>query len=134
MTQSNPNPSTSSEDISKADILKADISKLHSEINQYLNQRLTITTTAITLFGVVMGWVVANKGSTPNNSSNLLNLPSLLMIFLTLLLLYSQAMVMQQHVLSTYLESTWMSDWEKKLSSFFESRYKLLTFAKDFWA
>jgi hypothetical protein len=36
----------------------ADISKLHAEINQYINQKLIIITTAITIFGVVMGWVV----------------------------------------------------------------------------
>jgi plastocyanin domain-containing protein len=46
---------------SKANIPKPcdnDITKLHSEINQYINQRLVVTTNAITLFGVVIGWIV----------------------------------------------------------------------------
>lgn len=46
-----------------------DVSKLHSEANQLLNQRLTITTTAITVVCLVLAWFIPSKTSFTNNGN-----------------------------------------------------------------
>jgi hypothetical protein len=107
--------------------LSEDISKLHSEINQYINQRLIITTTAITIFGVVMGWVVFGLSATLQKGAQIqaqpvsLLLPAALLIVLIIMLGYCQAVVRQMHVVSTYLVLTKSSNWEKQYQSFADS-------------
>jgi hypothetical protein len=49
----------------------ADVTKLHDEINQYSNQRLTIVTTAVTIFFVANGWIVSSLLSV-NNSKQII--------------------------------------------------------------
>jgi hypothetical protein len=105
-----------------------DISKLHAEMNQYINQRLVITTTAITIFGVVMGWVVFGLSATTQNGVKIqtqpvsLLLPTALLTVLVIMLWHCQAVVKQMHILSAYLELTGSSNWEKQYQQFAKSR------------
>ena len=45
-----------------------DLAKLHSEVNQYINHRFVIATTAITIAGVVLGWIVTGRSSGSGSS------------------------------------------------------------------
>ncbi|MBJ7899229.1 MAG: hypothetical protein GC158_04720 [Cyanobacteria bacterium RI_101] len=86
----------------------ADVSKLHSEINQYINQRLTVITTAITVFGIFTGWIVTRN----DNQGQLFQIATALIILLTLLFLYYQVIVWHTRTLASYLRVTGQSPWE----------------------
>jgi hypothetical protein len=102
-----------------------DIVKIHAEINQYINQKLIITTTSITIFGVVMGWVVFGLSSTQIPDIQMqpesFLLPTALLVILAIMLWYCQEILKQMHVLSTYLCATDSSVWEKQYRYFSRS-------------
>ncbi len=109
-----------------------DISKLHAEINQYINQRLIIATSAVTIFGVVMGWVVFGLSTTTQEGIKIqtqpvsLLLPIALIIVLIIMLWYCQTLIKEIIILSVYLEITESSHWEKQYQSFV-STYEFAT-------
>ena len=73
----------------------SDVSKLNSEINQYINQRLIVTTTAITIFGVSIGWIVYGS-STPTRievKPITFLIPIILIILLFTMFLYCQVIL-----------------------------------------
>lgn len=104
----------------------SDVAKLHSEVNEYINQKLTILNISITVFGVVMGWVVTGLASVQNgqlatgaalSAPVILQpisvlLPSILLVFLCIMAWYIEAISKQMHILSTYLDVFELSDWE----------------------
>ena len=45
-----------------------DVIKINSEINQIVNQRFVITTTAITVFGVMIAWMFPKSAPNPGDS------------------------------------------------------------------
>ncbi len=104
----------------------SDAAKLHSEVNEYINQKLTILNISITVFGVVMGWVVTGLASVQNgqlatgaaHSASVIVqpvsvlLPSILLFFLCIMVWYIEAISKQMHILSTYLDVFKLSDWE----------------------
>ncbi|MEL7355922.1 MAG: hypothetical protein AAFN40_05120 [Cyanobacteria bacterium J06560_6] len=101
-------------------ISATDISKLHNEVNLYINQRLIITTTAITVFGVVAGLiapVTSTTGDTEVRSLSLI-LPAVLMVIFGVMLWYCQSILQQIHALSTYLVETKASAWEDHYQRF----------------
>lgn len=92
----------------------SDVSKLNSEINQYINQRLIVTTTAITIFGVSIGWIVYGS-STPTGievKPITLLIPIILMILLFTMFLYCQVILGNIRIISVYLRATKKSNWE----------------------
>jgi hypothetical protein len=107
-----------------------DITKIHAEINQCINQRLTIQTTLVTLFGVVIGWIVGGlaavscKGNHPIMQVQPISflLPSAMLVITIIMLGYNQGILRNIHVLSTYLVCTGSSIWEKHYQEFSESR------------
>ena len=107
-------------------ISNSDATKLHTEVNEYINQKLTILNISITVFGVVMGWVITGLSSIQNSLQGASNcnappvslqpvtllLPTVLLFFLCIMLWYIEAISKQMHILSTYLEVFHLSDWE----------------------
>lgn len=100
----------------------ADISKLHAEMNQYINQRLIITTTAITLFGVSIGWIVfgSSTASGIEIKPAIFFLPTILLIVLFVLLVYCQVILGNMRIISGYMRQTQSSQWEKAYQEFAE--------------
>jgi hypothetical protein len=107
-----------------------DITKIHAEINQCINQRLTIQTSLVALFGVVIGLLVSGLTaiSRKKNDSFIraqpisFLLPSAMLTVTIILLEYNQGILRSMHVLSTYLECTGASIWEKHYQQFSKSR------------
>ena len=94
-----------------------DVSKLHNEINLYINQSLTVTTAAITLFGIVAGLMAPITTVTPLGSETQIRsvslvIPTVLMVIFSVMLRYCQSIFQQIHIISTYLVETESSDWE----------------------
>ena len=93
--------------------------KLYAEINQLLNQRFLLTTTAITVFGAFSTFMIPkdlNQGSTIVGHI-ILGGTGYLLLFLLLLFLWNQFLANLQLTLACYLilkhESEWEKDWEK---------------------
>lgn len=101
-----------------------DTAKLHSEINQYINQKLVIINIAVTVFGVIMGWFVAGISPAKAGGARIvvypvsLLLPTMLLAILVIMLWYIEAINKQMHILSTYLTVTRSSIWETHYQSF----------------
>jgi hypothetical protein len=92
----------------------SNVSKLNSEINQYINQRLIVTTTAITIFGVSIGWIVYGS-STPTRievKPITFLIPIILIILLFTMFLYCQVILGNIRIISVYLRATKKSNWE----------------------
>ncbi len=109
-----------------ASIYDTDAAKLHQEINQYINQKLTVINIAITTSSVVLGWVVAGlseiKGCpSPNVNPVSLLLPALLLVVLAIILWFIEAINKQMHILSIYLIAKKLSAWEEHYQRFIET-------------
>jgi hypothetical protein len=109
-----------------ASIRDTDAAKLHQEINQYINQKLTVINIAITTSSVVLGWVVAGlseiKGCpSPNVNPVSLLLPTLLLGVLAIILWYIEAINKQMHILSIYLIVRQLSAWEGHYQRFIQT-------------
>ena len=116
-------------------ISNSDATKLHTEVNEYINQKLTILNISITVFGVVMGWVITGLSSIQNSLQGASNcnvppvslqpvtllLPTVLLFFLCIMLWYIEAISKQMHILSTYLEVFHLSDWESHYQDLLKS-------------
>ncbi len=91
-----------------------DVRKIHAEINQIVNQRLLITTIAITIFGVVIQLIIPKKAPTVGSEINpSIFIASILLIFVLLLLfIYSYWLKGVLRIYTTYLLVTGKSDWE----------------------
>jgi len=112
---------------------KEDIVKLHEEINQSVNSRLTVTTAAIGLFGVMVGFIISSGiYSTEKNGVKdfhsqpiiILLLSSALLLFLDFLYSYCQEIAKQVNVLAAYLVVTKASTWEDHYQRYFLKFYK----------
>lgn len=92
----------------------SDVTKLHAEMNQYINQRLIITTTAITLFGVSIGWIVFGSSTATGLEIRPVTflLPTILLLVLLVLLVYCQVILGNMRIIAGYLRQTQSSPWE----------------------
>jgi hypothetical protein len=98
------------------EIQKLDVQKLHQEINQLVNQRLWLTTIAITIFGVIFGWffekqctiVVANELNSIYYFAAICTLILFLLMFAT-----SHGLLRVMRIFTTYLSEVEDSKWEK---------------------
>ena len=108
----------------------ADKSKLHAEVNQYLNQRFTVAMTAIALFGVGIGLMVNGLSSplaaNPNPTVRVLTLliAVTLLIVLGVLFVFSQVLLGCIHVITAYLCVSDASGWEQDYKKFFARKHK----------
>lgn len=99
--------------------------KIHSEINQIVNQRFLITTAAITVLGVVGAWLIPKTA--PSSSSPLGGFiffgSVLLLIILFALFLYSHFLRGMLRTLTSYLIVTKTSQWESAWSEYRKTKY-----------
>ncbi|MBI3476585.1 MAG: hypothetical protein HY010_12705 [Acidobacteria bacterium] len=93
--------------------------KLHQEITQVVNQRLLVTTFAVTVFGAVVAWsfpqMDAGKVAVPERpfiASVVLN------VILTALLWLHHELILWARTLTTYLQETEDSGWEADWAEF----------------
>src|SRR5271157_5680873 len=97
-----------------------DLAKLHSEINQYINHRFVIATTAITITGVVLGWIVVGPSSGSGLSGQAPQVRevaffSALSLSIILVVLYAVSQIINRSIskITSYLLITDSSTWEK---------------------
>jgi hypothetical protein len=97
-----------------------DVRKICSEINQIINQRFLVTTVAITMFGVMVAWMLPK--STPNPGDSVGGITFALAVVLSLLLsslyLWSHWLKQTLRIFTTYLIETDASNWEIDWLSF----------------
>jgi hypothetical protein len=97
-----------------------DLRKVSSEINQIVNQRFLITTLAITMFGVMIAWMIPK--TTPILGDPIGGITFALAMLLSLLLcglyLWSHFLKRTLRVFTTYLIETNSSNWEIDWQSF----------------
>lgn len=97
--------------------------KLYAEINQILNQRFLLTTTAITVFGIFSTFMIPKD----LNQSNIVighvifGGTGYLLLFILLLFLWSQILSNLQSTLAWYLILKHESEWEKDLRKYFQT-------------
>lgn len=97
-----------------------DIQKLHSEVNQLVNQRLTLTILAITVFGIIAAWLIPNQTPRPGTEIGSFNcvVSMLLTLILFALFLLTTHLTSMLRIITTYLDETGASDWEKDWALF----------------
>jgi hypothetical protein len=91
-----------------------DIRKLNAEILQTINQRFSITLTAITIFGAMSAWIIPKIPSVTATEGIgfIYYISSLLLLLLLFLFYYSYILRGRAKVISTYLIITESSNWE----------------------
>jgi hypothetical protein len=104
-----------------------DQAKLHAEVNQYINQRFIIATTAITVSGVVLGWIVAGTSvgtGTTQVRESVFFLALLLLLILAVLFVVAQIINASAWVITSYLRVTKVSVWEDMYDRFGKAQRK----------
>lgn len=106
-----------------------DIQKLHGEVNQIVSQRLSLTVFAVSLLGVCIAWVIPpEKPKEPEELGLFVYAVSgLLSIVLLCLFLLSFSLTSMLRTLTTYLDVTCKSGWEKDWRKY-RTKYR------DYWA
>jgi uncharacterized membrane protein len=94
--------------------------KLHAELNQIINQRFILTTTAITVFGAFSAVMTPKTPiQSPVEVGHLLIGGTVyVLIFYLLLLAWNRMLLSLQETISTYLELTGSSQWEAHFRKF----------------
>jgi len=92
----------------------ADVEKIHTEVTQIVNQRLSLSVLTITVFGAMIAWMTPSPD--PPSQSNVgifIYVGALLLvIILFLLFLLTYYLSYMLRTFSTYLEVTGASNWE----------------------
>jgi hypothetical protein len=97
-----------------------DVRKIHSEINQIINQRFLVTTAAITIFGIMIALMLPKSTPNPGDSVGgiMFALAALLSLLLSSLYLLSHVLKQTLRIFTTYLAETETSNWEIDWSAF----------------
>lgn len=97
------------------DVFREDVRKLHAEINQLVNQRILVTTTAVTVFGVLNGWIATSEGPV-----NAFTFVASIMVLAFLFALFLVAFFLRRVTrrLTSYLRATKRSQWELDWQAF----------------
>jgi hypothetical protein len=96
-----------------------DVRKLSTEITQIVHQRFLVTTTAITIFGVVIAWTLPQVPRTVGDPVGplIFALAVLLEVLLFALYLWGHILKIVMRTFTTYLivtgKSGWEADWEE---------------------
>jgi hypothetical protein len=98
-----------------------DIQKIHAEVNQIVNQRLSLATLAVTVFGVMVAWLIPQ--STPHVGSNVGA------FIYSALFLLTHHLTYMLRVLTTYLVEMGVSNWEEDWAVF-RARYRPLGYTR----
>jgi len=100
----------------KTEINKSDVTKIHSEINQILNQRYNFVAIAITIFGFFV--TSFNFKDKLHFSDNGLAITIVFLVILSILNYFIAILTRQFRLLRTYLIVKELSDWESDYSKF----------------
>lgn len=104
---------------------KQDIQKIHSEVNQLVNQRLSLTTLAVTIFGAIIAWSIPKVPLAPNVGLGAFVYAAtfLLILILFSLFLLTHYLSIMLRIFTTYLDESDASNWEKDWATF-RTRHK----------
>ena len=99
---------------------KEDTQKIHSEVNQIVNQRLLLTTLAVTVFGAMLAWVIPRNPPLEGSSIGTFVFVAaiLLTVILFALFLLTHHLTYMLRVFSTYLDEAGTSNWEKDWATY----------------
>ncbi len=102
-----------------------DEKKINSEVNQIVNQRFLLTTTAITVFGVVITILMPKTALVANEPiSNFIVIGSfILSTILFILFILSHLLKGMMRIFTTYLIESDKSGWEKDWAEFRKGKY-----------
>jgi hypothetical protein len=96
--------------------------KLNTELNQVINQRFLLTTTAITVFGTFSAFMIPKNPVAAKDAAVVGNLlvagSGCLLIFYFLLFMWNRQLLILQQTISVYLSITSDSTWETDFRSF----------------
>jgi hypothetical protein len=108
-----------------------DLNKIHSEVNQIVNQRLLLTTLAVTVFGVMIAWLIPrNPPPFGSQVGTFVYVGSILLtIIIFALFLLSHHLTYMLRLFTTYLVQTDSSNWEKDWASY-RSNFRYLGYTK----
>ncbi|MBI5963109.1 MAG: hypothetical protein HY863_06525 [Chloroflexi bacterium] len=110
---------------------KEDIQKIHAEVNQIVNQRLSLATLAVTVFGALVAWLIPK--STPSAGSEvgafIYGATILLLLVLFSLFLLAHHLTYMLRIYTTYLDESNASNWEKDWSAY-RARFKYVGYTK----
>lgn len=89
-----------------------DLRKVHAEVNQYINQRFLISTTAITITGVILGWIITGAEKSYNHPN--LSFISTAFLISILFYLHKASTLINESIsnIASYLRITKTSVWE----------------------
>ena len=92
----------------------SDVRKIHREVNQIVNQRLLLTTLAVTIFGAVMAWIIPEDPLPANSEIGgfIYTASMLLSTLLFALFLLAHHLTSMLRIFTTYLQETETSNWE----------------------
>lgn len=101
-----------------------DLRKIHAEVNQLANQRFVLTTGAISVFGLVIAWLIPTappQSGTPIGGFTIGG-AILLLLLLFLLYLYGHLLRRMLRVYTAYLVVTGTSGWEQDMAKYCKDR------------
>jgi hypothetical protein len=91
--------------------------KLHAEVNQIVNQRILITTFSVTVFGVMIAWMIPKSAPQPNSDVEVFVYIGSTILSLTLMVLFLLSVYLTNmlRIFTSYLnivaKSAWEADW-----------------------
>jgi hypothetical protein len=99
--------------------------KIASEINQIVHQRFLVTTVSITMFGVVIAWMLPKLETNPGDPVGgfTFALAMVLSLLLFALYLWSQWLKQMLRIFTTYLVETQSSNWELDWMTYRDGSY-----------
>ena len=105
--------------------------KIHSEVNQIVNQRLSLTILSVTVFGAMLAWLTPKNPPTPTSGVGSFAYIGalLLVIVLFALFLLTHHLSYMLRIFTTYLDETGSSYWEKDWA-LFRSRFQYMGYTK----
>jgi hypothetical protein len=105
-----------------------DIRKLHAEVNQIVNQRVTATTAAVTILGVVLAWMIPKTPPTPcSDVGGFVFFGSILLLLLLFILFwFSYTLRGMLRIITSYLLVTKSSNWEIDWKSYRDERSEVI--------
>jgi hypothetical protein len=96
-----------------------DISKLNSEVNQYLNQQFNLLIGTVTIMGFVVSWVSQKISVGDANTMNFAYLGCMaLLLFLCLMVVVEARLQIAIEILANYLRLSDISVWENQHEAF----------------
>jgi hypothetical protein len=108
-----------------------DRKKIHAEVSQIVNQRLSLTILTVTIFGAMIAWLTPKNTPTPNSEVGTFtfigSLLLVLVLFILFLLTYHISYMLR--LFTTYLIVTDASNWEKDWATY-RSKFSYIGYTK----